>query len=227
MDDSVRFQGEEILYHSYQDWVLLILILGLLFLIYSYYLKPLYFTRLFNSVFNQSATLKLISEQNSLTNRISRSLNIVFYVNTSLVLFLIIQRFDVNLYFDNEMFQLLVLFVGIPLLFNLRMILYYFIGWVTKHVDLQLEYMSYWMILNKFFGLLLVPFLFVILYLPHEYQLWATYVGLGLYSLLFLAKLFRGLQLSFKNNISLFSIILYLCALEILPVGMLIKYLAS
>ncbi|MDA3910002.1 MAG: DUF4271 domain-containing protein [Bacteroidales bacterium] len=227
MNDSWRFPGEEILYHSYQDWILLILVLGLLFLIYSYYLKPLYFTRLFNSVFNQTATSKLIAEQNSLTTRISGSLNIVFYVNSALILFLIIQRFDFNVYFDNEPMQLLVLFIGIPLFFNLRIILYHFVGWVTKHVDLQFQYLSYWMILNKFFGLLLIPFLFLILYLPHEYQIWAIYGGLGVYSLLFLAKLFRGLQISIKNNISLFSIILYLCALEILPVGMLIKYLAS
>lgn len=227
MDDSVRFQGEEILYHPYQDWVLLILVVGLLFLIYSYYLKPLYFTRLLNSVFNHTATSKLIAEQNSLTNRISGSLNVVFYVNSALVLFLIIQRYAYDFYFENELIQLFLLFIVIPVFFNLRMILYHFIGWLTKHVDLQFEYLSYWMILNKLFGLLLIPLLFLVLYLPHDYQLWAVYAGLGLYSLLFLAKLFRGLQISIKNNISLFSIILYLCALEILPVGMLIKYLAS
>jgi hypothetical protein len=227
MNESGRFQGEEILYHSYQDWVLLILVLGLLFLIYSYYLKPLYFSRLMNSVFNQTSTSKLIAEQNSLTNRISGSLNIVFYVNSALILFLIIQRYNFNIYFENALLQLLVLFVGIPLFFNTRIIMYRFVGWVTKHVELQLEYLSYWMILNKLFGLLLIPFLFLMLYLPQEYQVWTIYAGLGLYSILFLAKLFRGLQISIKNNISLFSIILYLCALEILPVGMLIKYLAS
>ncbi len=227
MNSTERFPGETILYHAYQDWVLLILILGILFLIYSYYLKPLYFTRLVNSIINQSATSKLITEQNSLTNRISGSLNLVFYINSALILFLIIQRFNFDIYFTNYASQLIVLFISITLYFNLRIILYRFIGWVTDHVDLQIEYTSYWMILNKFFGLILTPVLFLTLYLPQEHQIWAIYAGLGIYSLFFLAKLFRGLQLSIKNNISLFSIILYLCALEIMPVGMLIKYLAS
>jgi len=223
----MRFPGEEILYQAYQDWVLLIMVLGLLFLIYSYYLKPLYFTRLMNSVFNQNATSKLIAEQNSLTNRISLSLNIIFYINSALILFLIIQHFNYTIYFDKKVMQLLVLIIGVPLFFNFRMLIYHLIGWITKHVDLQAEYTSYWMILNKFFGLILTPVLFLVLYLPKTYQLWAIYAGLGLYSLLFLAKLFRGLQISLKNNISFFSIILYLCALEIMPVGIIIKYLAS
>lgn len=223
----MRFPGEEILYHTYQDWVLLILVLGLLFLIYTLYLKPMYLLRLFNSVINRTATAKLIAEQNSLTNRINLSLNIIFYINSALIIFLIIQHFNYDIYFDKKTMQLLILFIGVPLFFQLRIIIYHLIGWITKHADIQAEYTSYWMILNKFFGLILTPLLFLVLYLPKTYQHWAIYAGLSLYSLLFLAKLFRGLQISVKNNISFFSIILYLCALEIMPVGIIIKFLAS
>ncbi|MEA1873136.1 MAG: hypothetical protein U9N51_01745, partial [Bacteroidota bacterium] len=109
----MRFPGEEILYHTYQDWVLLILVLGLLFLIYTLYLKPMYLLRLFNSVINRTATAKLIAEQNSLTNRISLSLNIIFYINSALIIFLIIQHFNYDIYFDKKTMQLLILFIGV------------------------------------------------------------------------------------------------------------------
>lgn len=222
-----QFPGKAIVYHQYQDWVLLVVLLGLMYVVFEYYVKPLFFSRLVSSVFNQSVTNKIISENNSLTNRITHSLNFVFYLNASLAVFLLVQYFDYHLPSDQYIVQALIVFFLVAIGFNFRLLIYHFIGWVTNHLEIQLEYTSHWMILNKLFGLLLIPGVLLMLYLPDDYQIYLIITYLVIYSFLFMLKIFRGLQISFQNRLSLFSIILYLCALEIMPVGMLIKFLMS
>lgn len=221
------FPGKEFVYHHYQDWVLAILVISTLSLVYSYYLKPLYFTRLANSLVNMSATSKLNNEKNSLTNRISRTLNFIFHINAGLFIFLFLKKIDFEFPVKHVAIQIILLIIALQLLIYLRLFIYHIIGQITNQMTPQQEYSSYWMMLNKTLGILFIPGVLCVLYLPITDKSILFNIYLGILILLYVAKLIRGVQISIHNKLSLFSIILYLCALEIMPILMLIKYLMS
>jgi|GEM_PF-2388897 len=69
-------------------------------------------------------------------------------------------------------------------------------------------------------GLVLIP-LTIILMLNPTYFIPILYAGVAIYALFTLVRLFRGASYALQNKIPWYYIILYLCSLEILPLGIL------
>lgn len=73
-------------------------------------------------------------------------------------------------------------------------------------------------------GIILIP-LTIILMLNPSFYLPIIYVGLAIYSVFIMVRLFRGTSYAIQNKIPWYYIILYLCTLEILPLGVLFRHL--
>lgn len=86
--------------------------------------------------------------------------------------------------------------------------------------NIQIISMTFQMI-----GLLLIP-LTVILILNPTYFLPILYVSIAIYIAFTGVRLFRGMSYAIQNKIPWYYIILYLCSLEILPVGIFLKLVA-
>lgn len=74
-------------------------------------------------------------------------------------------------------------------------------------------------------GLTLIP-LTVILMLNPSYYMFLIYLGAAIYILFLGVRLFRGTSYAIQNKIPWYYIILYLCSLEILPLGIFYKLVA-
>jgi hypothetical protein len=222
------FTGIPIVYSAYKDWVLLILIFTMIINIIAYYYKPQSVHLLFQAIFNFSIAEKILEQKNSISLRINSLLNFSFYINLSLIVFIALQYKNISFpLITNVYLQLLIICILIPGIYYFRILIYFVVGWITNHTKTQTLFINYWMLLNKIYGLSLVPGVILILYIPKAYSNIILWIYLFLFVLLFLAKIFHGIYLSRQNRFSLFSFILYLCALEIMPIGMLIKHLIS
>lgn len=74
-------------------------------------------------------------------------------------------------------------------------------------------------------GIVLIP-LTIILLLNPSYFIAILYVAIAVYAVFSIVRLFRGISYALQNKIPLYYIILYLCSLEILPLGVFYKLIA-
>ncbi len=221
------FQGEHIVYHQYQDWILAIMVISMVSLVYLFYLKSIYFSRMASALVNINIAEKFNNENNNLTNSISSVLNLIFSINTGVFLFLLTKQYHIDLHIKHEALQLILFIVGVYVISYFRLFAYYIIGQITNQMTPQTEYSNYWMLLNRTLGIVSIPIILCILYLPINDKTILFYIFFVMLAILYIAKLIRGAQISKKFKVSLFSIIVYLCALEIMPIAILIKYLMS
>lgn len=221
------FEGLQRLTEPFHDWVLLVLMISLIIAIIAYYQKPSIFSILFIAFFNLNTSKKLTDEKSLINNQLYWMLNIVFFINIILVTYIGIQIFNIQPEFDIPLPNIAIIVILTLLIYIIRILTYSIIGWITGHTTVQFKFTKDWMYRNKVFGILLFPGILFMLYLPDKFAqiLFITYFSI--FILLFIFKIIRGFQFSIINRISLFSFILYLCALEILPVGILIKFLTN
>jgi hypothetical protein len=78
-------------------------------------------------------------------------------------------------------------------------------------------------IYNRMVGLVLLPIISVVPFINTQFAPWLLYAGIVALIALYFFRIFRGIQIGIKNRLSIFYLILYLCALEILPLLVLYK----
>ncbi len=100
------------------------------------------------------------------------------------------------------------------------------IGWIMPFSK-ELKLYNYMIsVFNHIIGIVLLPFIIVAVFAPHPVGQWTLLAGLGLVLLIYLYRAFRGLIIgggfiSFHK----FHFFLYLCAVEVAPLLILIKFL--
>jgi hypothetical protein len=222
------FEGTPITDNSYQDYFLIILIAGIMGVLWAYYQKPRLFIRLLKASFIKKETEKLHHDSsNTLSQRNAFILNVVFLINLSMMLYLSVKQLGINLPPNPEVLMFIIALGVVSAFYLVRFVLYHVIGLVADAFDLQNTYIQAWMGLNKWYALLLFPALFGMLYLDDSVKTVIIWMYGGLFVLLYLVKLYRGFQIAFANRISFILIFLYLCALELLPVFILVKYITG
>jgi hypothetical protein len=73
-------------------------------------------------------------------------------------------------------------------------------------------------------GIILIPLTIILMLNPAFYKI-IIYAGVAIYMVFMAVRLFRGASYAIQNKIPWYYIILYLCTLEILPLGVLYKLL--
>ena len=74
-------------------------------------------------------------------------------------------------------------------------------------------------------GILILPILLFVVYTRGVFQhvvIWAALGGIGV---VLIMRIIRGIAFSLKKDISIFYMFLYLCALEIVPLALLYRWL--
>jgi len=106
-------------------------------------------------------------------------------------------------------------------------LLYRITGFVFETSFLTGEYLFNASMLSKVFAILLLPIISVIPFV----NIWIVpnliKLGVGMFIVLYIWQLFRGMKIFFQNTFSVFYMFLYFCALEILPLVILYKILFS
>ncbi len=176
---------------------------------------------------NQKAVLslrdskRLFEEQNSMSQRIFLGLNVVFFINITLFISQILEYYQI-LIFNFSLF--VTLLFAVLFLILLKVIAFRFIGSLFQLNSLANEAIHHGFVLNRLVGLVLIPFVIAIPFVSDEYVLILIYTGFASFAFLYIIQVLRSLQLFLMKVPSILYSILYICALEIAPVIIIIKF---
>jgi hypothetical protein len=207
-----------------QTWFLVILITlvtitGLVRLRWQKYLSDIFTAVAFTNVANKLRSTTRNKKQASFW------VGFLFYANFSLLLFETIQISQSSFFNLGEWQLLVVIYLFLLVIFSLKGIVYQFVGWVFNVQAPTSEYLSQSSVMSKAFGLILLPLIVLFPFLDPETQQWVPKIGLTIFILLYVMQIGRGMSTNLRNTLSGYYIILYLCALEILPLSILYKVL--
>jgi hypothetical protein len=209
------------------DWMIGVLLLSLIALawIRMGYRKLLLENQ--KAVFSLRETARLFHEQNSLAKRVSSVLNIIFFINLAMFAYQILWFTNTHWKGYSGVYLYLILLLAIIIVYLSRVIAYRFLGYIFHYTIQSKEIIHSGFVVNRINAIVLMPVIASIPFLPDLYAEWFIYLGAGLFGLLYLIQIIRNLRLFLINNSSLLYSILYLCALEIVPVAVLMKYISS
>ena len=207
------------------DWVTFLFVGMLLLLVWVQVFNKKYLNTLFKSVVNYNESSTLFREKNSLTTKASFVLNILFVASVSLFA---LQVGD-YLKIENSLSYInyLVLCGSFLAFVLLRFITSGFVGYVFLKQRVYSEYLYNANIYLKVTGLLLLPVIIVLQFVSYDYLNFVIYLGVGVVVFLYLMSVFRAVQIIIRNKVSIFYMILYLCAFEITPLLIVYKLLLS
>jgi hypothetical protein len=202
---------------------LLFILLGIFAWIRIYYGSILMQT-LQASVNFQVAT-RIFMDNSLLQKQLDNFLYIFYFLSTGFLLYVAETRFRLFPYGMTGVKLLpfnLLLLTG---LFFARILLVNLAGLLFNKMRIFREYLYNAYIFNKLLGVTLLPLLLFVLYttgvIGKVFQ-WATIMAVFV---ILIMRLARGIIFSFRKDISIFYMFLYLCALELVPLVLLYKWL--
>ncbi len=176
-----------------------------------------------NAAFNYFSARRFYEEANALRNRVFNFMNVFFVLTIALFTWQWFNYQNLDFLGFQNLVQYLMLVAAWGLIYLLRTLIMHILefvflakgGFITYHYNV--------FIYNKLLAFVLLPVTAVLPFVPSYMVPWLFIGGGGAFALSYLMRLIRGLQIGLKNRLSIFYLILYLCALEILPILVLIK----
>lgn len=209
------------------DWITVILAVSLLILGWVRLFNKKYLISILKSIISYQESNSLLREKNSLMERASFLMNTLFISNTAL--FTVHLRRFFNFSFDGlENYMIyLVLFSSLLGLYIFRAITSGFIGYVFLKQKVFAEYFHNVNIYTKTTGMLLFPIVIGLQFLTYNSIEIFIYTGITMISVLYFFMLIRSFQIFIRKNVSIFYMILYLCAFEISPFLLIYKLMLT
>ena len=210
---------------TYSDWSLLVILFGFGLLALLRTLHPNYIQKTIFSLISLKEFTKFLRESNILNNRASNLLILLFSLNLSLFIYFIGIHFKLYdfqyhplLYFASFTGIIIVIYAG-------KYFIYRFFGELLGLRALTANLNNTILVFNKGLGLFLFPIIIAIPYMTEAIQEVAFFLGLALIGVIYILRLFRELRIILKKQFPILYLILYLCALEILPILVMGKLL--
>lgn len=210
------------------DWVFIPSILGLVFLaaIITFYRK--YFGLLFESIFYRYSNNKILKEKNSNYQRLTLILDILYVISFSLAIDQIVRGLGIFLPPDNMKYIVFVAFVGLLIVLKLfRVLIFKMAALFSNHEVFLKDLFNSSSLYTRTLGIVLVPFAFIMAYSTSSLNIIFVYSTLVLIFIMLILRTISMIRSFILGGISIFYFILYLCALEIVPLLIIIKELKS
>lgn len=204
--------------------MLVIVILVLAVIRYNY---PKRFVRLGQTIFRARLLRQLMREELVLSHRTSLALTIIFAANAALLVYLAAKNYGWVPYREFEFWFFPIVFGVIILLYLWKLIMVRLIQFFFS-VDAGLsEYLVFSLVFNMLLGLVWLPFILVALVTLQQTVQIVLAVCLAMFLVGYVIRLGRGVLIAREQHIFSVYIILYLCALEILPFAVFAKGIAE
>lgn len=202
----------------------------LLFIIFSIYVlikisEPKKFLKIFASVFSLQEAKQLFREEFKLAKRISLFMGICFIMVIAFLIQITNNYFGLILKEHSPIEQYLFFIMVLCITYFIKFLSNYALAFVTLNNELGKEYMFNVVVFSQTIGIILFPFI-VCMQFSHYPTEWFLYPSLIICSGFYALRMARGFIISgSEQNVGILYIFLYLCALEILPLLILIKFL--
>jgi hypothetical protein len=202
----------------------------LLFILFSIYVvirvsEPKKILKIFISVFSLQEAKQLFREEFKLTKRIALLLGIEFILIIAFLMQFTNQYFGLILKDYSHLQQYLFFVLVICFVYLIKFLVNYVLALISSSNELGKEYLFNVFIFCQTLGMIIFP-LIVLLQLTKYPKEWFLYPALIIYAVFYGLRIFRSFIISAtEQNVGFLYIFIYLCALEILPMLVLIKFL--
>ncbi len=215
---------EKVQFHQ-PTWyfIYLFLLMGLFAWIRLYYGNVL--TQTVQASTNFQAANKMSKNNSLLQNQLDGALYLFYFLSMAFLLYYVELRIALLPYglqggalFFFNLALLVALFLG-------RVVLHNITGILFNRVRIIREYLYNMFIFNKLSGLIALPLLFLLVYTrgtPQEVIFWISIFTLAG---IIVMRLIRAIVFSYRKEVLFFYMFLYLCALEIIPLVLLYRWL--
>lgn len=205
------------------DWVTILLVVSFALFGWLRLFHKKYLLSLLKSTISYQVAYSLYRDKNSLMQRASFIGNILFVSNVSLFVVQLSKIFHLQ-WVDMPTYKLYIIAVACLIgLYIFRAITTGFIGFVFLKQQVFSEYFHHVHLYTKNIGLFLFPVVIALQFLTYDYLDFIVYIGLGIVLVFYIAQLLRSFQIIKRKNVSIFYMILYLCAFEFAPFLILYK----
>jgi len=209
------------------DWFFYLLMGILVFLAWVRSLYGNVWLNTAEAVGNYAVTLRMYKDNSAVQKRLDNLLYLFYFISFAFYLLIIERHFTLFPYNLKTPILLLFNVAVLLMLFFARLALNSVIGNTFRQTDLFREYTYNVFVFNKLLGISIVPFLFLINYSTGSIRIILIWTSLVLVGAVGILRVMRGIVFSIKKDVSLFYLFLYLCALEILPILVLFKWIQS
>ncbi len=208
----------------YSNWMFALLVLGLLIFSRLRYQSFLKINMVLKAVFVARVYNQMEREGNILENRISISLYAMFLISVTLLIFISIQNRLIAgtqmLNLPANWFLLLSVFTLVVVISVAKNAMNLVLSYIFKSTKPSRDYRLNGFLIDISIGMVILPLVFILSYLYTDglaVMIW------GVLMLYYAVKLFKGIiiWLPYAN---IFKIFLYFCAVEILPLMIVVKY---
>jgi Domain of unknown function (DUF4271) len=213
--------------YDFTQWILGILIFVTILFSWIRVFNNKHLKSLYSALLNNQWSKKLFEEKNVVSQRISFVLNLLFCLNLSLLIIFLLVYFNYSLSGLSGFQSYLLVLAAITLLFIGKYIVLNIIGWLALAKNHFGEYIHNVFLFYKIYGLFLLPILWIIPFVEENIATILIYIAIGSFAIIYIWRVLRGIYNCIRINVSIFYLILYLCALEIFPVLLVYKAITS
>ena len=211
---------------SSHNWMFWLVLVGLVIFGWTrlFYRKQL--DLLFSSILHQNFAVKGIRNASENSDRFGGILQVIFSINLALFSFQVFDFFNpIHLPGLKSTLLVFAIAAGFLLMYGVKDFIFKTLGYIFAEPAYSQEYLFNLHMYNRVLGLFLFPIVISFAFIQthiiqHKFIL---YAGIALIIAFFIMRIIRGIQISFKSNISIVYMFLYFCTLEILPIALLVK----
>jgi hypothetical protein len=210
-------------FHPTWFFLYLFVLLGLFAWIRIYYGNILSQTVQASTNFQVAA--KMFKDKSLLQNQLDNILYAFYFLSLAYFLFFLEERMEMVPYNLHGVLLYLFNLAILSGIFLVRVVLVNLLGTLFNQRSLFREYLYHTFIFNKLLGVSILTLLLFVVYtgaILQDIFFWASLVTI---LVVMIMRIIRGLIFSFKKDISIFYMFCYLCALEIVPLALLYRWL--
>jgi len=201
-------QGSQLFLASQPTWYFILLFL----LIGSIAVSQLFFGNLlkgtFQAAIRYSVTVGVYNDNSQVQRQKDNILYAVYFVSVAFFLHLMEIRFSL-FPFKTEGFSLLLLnIVFLAAIFYLKIMLVNFLAFIFNQIKLFREYLYHSFTINKLFGLLILPMIFLLTYSRGSFHEACFYITASLFGAMLSMKIIKGIVFSMEKRVFSFYLLL-------------------
>jgi hypothetical protein len=180
--------------------------------------------QLYKAIIGLSYASVLKREEKTISRRSSFLLLLVFLFTTSLVLFNGIIYNNYSTMFSNNLILFIAIIASIITAYFIKIFSVIILGFIFEKTVMVSDYVFNILLFNVGLGIVLFPFLILYFYTPLPKDI-LLIISFSIISFFIVYRILRSIYISFQQGAFISYIFLYFCALEILPLIVLIKIL--
>ncbi|NND94114.1 MAG: DUF4271 domain-containing protein [Flavobacteriales bacterium] len=208
-----------------EPWIFAAIILCMGLMAYVHNMYPARFDKLFKATFNERMTRQVMREEMVFSHRASLILLLVSASSFSLVCTLFFKWQDDLEWSLTLLFT--ITFLAVCLWVLLRQGLRTLLSYLVDSESGLVEFNFVSALIYKALGFILLPVVMIIAFFDQSFATYAFIFLLGVLLLATLFRFYRGLMIGRHYKASKFYMIVYLCALELIPTLVLFRVILS